>query len=201
MLTKRRVRPEELELWQQVARTAEQLPGRPVAKPETPRQDAAPPLGPRKDPVQTETAIPRNFTLGHKAKSGARVDAPKSTSQRVGEQPVSMDAKTFAKMKRGKLIPEGKIDLHGMTLDQAHSALNRFIMTSHSRGLRLVLVITGKGGIEDPFDPSPRPRGVLKRQVPQWLRMPPLSTTILQVSEASRRHGGQGAYYVYLRRR
>lgn len=104
-MKKRRVRPEELELWQQVARTAEQLPGRPVVNSEDPSSAAAPRLEPRKDAVQTETAIPRHFTLGNKAKTDGRVDVPKSTSQRIGEQPVSMDAKTFAKMKRGKPGP------------------------------------------------------------------------------------------------
>ena len=111
-----------------------------------------------------------------------------------------MDAKAFGKMKRGKLVPEGRIDLHGMTLDQAHPALNRFIMTSFSRGLRLVLVITGKGSREDPYDPMPRRRGVLKTQVPLWLKLPPLAQVVLQVTPAHIRHGGEGAYYVYLRR-
>ena len=111
-----------------------------------------------------------------------------------------MDKKTFSKMRRGKLVPEGKIDLHGMTLDQAHPALTRFILTSQARGLRLVLVITGKGDRNDPYDPMPRQRGVLKRQVPMWLKMAPLSLIVMDVNEAHLRHGGGGAYYVYLRK-
>jgi DNA-nicking Smr family endonuclease len=87
-----------------------------------------------------------------------------------------------------------------MTLDQAHPALTRFIIESHTRGFRLVLVITGKGSREDPYDPMPQRRGVLKTQTPMWLRMAPLAPLILQVSEAHRRHGGAGAYYVYLKR-
>ena len=112
-----------------------------------------------------------------------------------------MDSKAFARMKRGKLKPEARIDLHGMTLDRAHGALTGFILSSQSRGLRLVLVITGKGDREDPYDPAPRRRGVLKSNVPQWLRMAPLGSAVLQISEAHIRHGGSGAYYVYLRRR
>ena len=88
-----------------------------------------------------------------------------------------------------------------MTLQQAHPELVRFILTAQTRGLRLVLVITGKGQREDPYDPMPRRRGVLKSQVPLWLRTPPVAQAVLQVSEAHRSHGGEGAYYVYLRRR
>jgi DNA-nicking Smr family endonuclease len=112
-----------------------------------------------------------------------------------------MDAKAFGRMKRGKLVPEDRIDLHGMTLDQAHPALVSFVLTSQARGLRLVLVITGKGQREDAYDPMPRRRGVLKSQVPQWLRLSPVAQAVLQVSEAHRKHGGGGAYYVYLRKR
>jgi DNA-nicking Smr family endonuclease len=43
--------------------------------------------------------------------------------------------------------------------------------------------------------------GVLRHQVPLWLRQPPLGQAVLQVSEAHLKHGGSGAYYVYLRRR
>ncbi|NIY96604.1 Smr/MutS family protein, partial [Salipiger sp. HF18] len=79
--------------------------------------------------------------------------------------------------------------------------LVRFILMSVTRGLRLVLVITGKGLREDPHDPMPRRRGVLKTQVPQWLRMPGVSHAVLQITEAHGKHGGSGAYYVYLKKR
>ncbi|WP_431358188.1 Smr/MutS family protein [Thalassococcus arenae] len=112
-----------------------------------------------------------------------------------------MDAKAFGRLKRGKLVPEARIDLHGLTLDAAHSALIQFVLSAQSRGLRLVLVITGKGNREDPFDPVPQRRGALKRQAPLWLQQMPLAGAVLQVSEAHVRHGGSGAYYVYLRKR
>ena len=111
-----------------------------------------------------------------------------------------MDQKAYGRMKRGKLAPEGRIDLHGMTLDQAHPALTRFILGAQADGKRLVLVITGKGKPGDDAGPMPRPRGVLKRQVPMWLAMPPLAQAVLQISAANIRHGGDGAFYVYLRR-
>lgn len=111
-----------------------------------------------------------------------------------------MDAKTLGRMKRGKLAPEARIDLHGMTVDRAHGALRRFISDVHARDLRLVLVITGKGRRDHPED-SPSRQGVLRTQVPQWLGQPPLSAMVLQITPAHDRHGGGGAYYVYLRRR
>ena len=111
-----------------------------------------------------------------------------------------MDRKAFDQMKRGKLRPEGKIDLHGMTLDRAHPALTRFILGAQAQGKRLVLVVTGKGKQRDDGGPIPVRFGVLRRQVPQWLSLPPMSSVVLQVTQAHLRHGGSGAYYVYLRR-
>ena len=72
---------------------------------------------------------------------------------------------------------------------------------AHERGLRHVLVITGKGRAGGPDAPLPVRPGALRHAVPHWLHMPPLSAAVLQVTPAHRRHGGDGAYYVYLRRR
>lgn len=127
-------------------------------------------------------------------------DLTPSISQRLGEMPVAMDRKAFGRMKKGKLVPEARIDLHGMTQAQAHPALTRFIHETHARQLRLVLVITGKGKDRDEPGPMPVPRGILKHQVPQWLASGVLGFLVLQVTEAHLRHGGNGAYYVYLRR-
>ncbi|MGB8624362.1 MAG: Smr/MutS family protein [Paracoccaceae bacterium] len=120
--------------------------------------------------------------------------------ERFGKAPVRMDRRSFERMKRGRISPEGRIDLHGMTLAQAHPALISFILQSHGAGKRLVLVITGKG--RDGADDGPMPvrRGVLKHQVPQWLNSAPLAGAVLQITPAHRKHGGSGAYYVYLRR-
>ena len=189
-MSRRRLRPDEKELWQKVTHSTTPLPQalRRAAEPQKPP-------GRRKEEPEPMDR-PKAFGIGSKAeRSTTRVTTP----SRETPKPV-MDTKTYGKMKRGKLVPEARIDLHGMTLDQAHPALTRFILTSYSRGFRLVLVITGKGQQDDPHDPIPRQRGVLKRQVPMWLRMAPLNTAVMDVSEAHLRHGGGGAYYVYLRR-
>jgi len=112
----------------------------------------------------------------------------------------NMDKRNFDRLKKGKLAVDGKIDLHGLTLAQAHPRLNGFIRDAYSDGKRLLLVITGKG--KPTLDQSlmVERRGVLRHQVPQWLAMAPLAPLILQVTQATQKHGGGGAFYVYLRR-
>ena len=118
----------------------------------------------------------------------------------IRQAPVQMDHKSFGKLKRGKLRPEGKIDLHGMTLDRAHPILTGFVMNAHAQEKRLILVVTGKGKQRDEGGPIPVRHGVLRHQVPQWLQMQPMKSVVLQVAQAHVSHGGGGAYYVYLRR-
>lgn len=109
-----------------------------------------------------------------------------------------MDPKTHRRMAKGKMAPEARLDLHGLTLAAAHPELIRFILSSHADGRRLVLVITGKG--KGDHGPLPTRPGALRHQVPHWLHMPPLAPVVQQVTAAHHRHGGEGAYYVYLRR-
>lgn len=119
---------------------------------------------------------------------------------RLTAAPVAMDSKHHRKMTRGKLKPESRLDLHGMTLAEAHPELIAFILGAQATGKRLVLVITGKGKARDEGYAVPVRNGVLRHQVPQWLALPPLRQAVLQVTPAHVRHGGGGAYYVYLRR-
>ena len=191
-MTRRRLKPDEIELWKKVAETAERL------HPERPRSELP---KPKPKPKKTTPFRLPEFQVGAKAAGSVPRDELMPTiSEQLGGAPVRMDRKTFGKMKRGKLVPEGRIDLHGMTLDRAHKALNAFILRAHAQDKRLVLVITGKGKHRDDGGPIPVRFGVLKHNVPQWLTMPPLSAVVLQVSEAHLSHGGSGAYYVYLKR-
>lgn len=127
-------------------------------------------------------------------------DLAPSIHDQIRQAPVQMDHKSFGKLKRGKLRPEGKIDLHGMTLDRAHPVLTGFVMNAHANGKRLILVVTGKGKQRDEGGPIPVRHGVLRHQVPLWLGMQPMKSVVLQVAQAHVSHGGGGAYYVYLRR-
>ena len=114
---------------------------------------------------------------------------------------LSMDSKLHNKLKQGKLRPEAKLDLHGLNLSQAHPVLTKFVLNAYGRGLRLILVITGKGRNSEDHDVIPRRKGILKATVPSWLAMEPLSSKVLQVTNAHVRHGGDGAFYVYLRKK
>ncbi|MEM6758891.1 MAG: Smr/MutS family protein [Pseudomonadota bacterium] len=193
MTRRRRLRPDEEELWRKVADRTERLHPEPRFNPA--------------DFVETPAPKPRSVALfdalplrNSKPEQATRIDLVPSITDQVRNAPVQMDKKAFNRLKQGKLKPEGKIDLHGMTLDRAHPALTRFIMVAQAQGKRLVLVVTGKGKDRDDGGPIPVRNGVLRHQVPQWLSLPPLSTAVLQVSPAHGRHGGGGAYYVYLRR-
>ena len=84
-----------------------------------------------------------------------------------------------------------RIDLHGLTQDQARAALTGFVLRAWAERQRHVLVITGKGNLGD---------GVLRRRVPEWLAEPPLRKVVAGLSEAHRRHGGEGALHVALKR-
>ena len=180
----RNLSPEERALWDRVARQTERL---------HPLQRVEPaPKKPAKIVSKSAEKPPiPEFRIGAKATASAPPLRPAAA-------PIAMDHKAYRKMKGGKLPPEARIDLHGMTLAEAHPRLLRFIETSHARNLRLVLVITGKGRPGSDEGPIPSRPGVLRRQVPHWLQPHP---AVLQISQASRKHGGAGALYVYLRRR
>ena len=180
--------PEEERLWQRVAGTASPLENRPAPAKKKPSLKQA---KPQEKPVY----VPPAFTVGERAQTAI------SSAPSIREEPVRMDKKTFGKMKRGKSAPEARIDLHGMTAAAAQTALTAFLLRSHDRGHRLVLVITGKGRRSDDSGPIPQRVGVLRQQLPHWVSIPPLNRIVLQTTEAHQRHGGSGAFYVYLSRR
>jgi DNA-nicking Smr family endonuclease len=101
-----------------------------------------------------------------------------------------------SKLSRGKNEIDARIDLHGMTQTRAHRALHGFLQRSHHEGHTFVLVITGKGKVGG----SEAERGVLRRQVPQWLSLPEFRTMVVGFEEAHIGHGGEGALYVRIRR-
>ncbi|MBJ3761535.1 Smr/MutS family protein [Maribius pontilimi] len=192
----RGLRPEEERLWEQVARKTQPL--HPERRREHPAAEA--PKAPVPD-LRVQTDL-KDFRIGRTApQTTAGRDLVAPLSERLAQQQLNMDAKRFGRMKRGKLGVEARIDLHGLTLAEAHPRLNRFILEAHGSGKRLVLVITGKGRDRDDGGPIPSRRGALRHQVPQWLSTGVLRQVVLQISEAHRSHGGSGAFYVYLRKR
>jgi len=100
-----------------------------------------------------------------------------------------------AHLSRGRKEIDARLDLHGMTQMRAHRALFGFLQRAHHDGLTFVLVITGKGKIGAESE-----RGVLRRQVPQWLGLPEFRALVVGFEEAHIGHGGEGALYVRVRR-
>lgn len=189
-MTRRRLRPDEIELWRRVADTTDRL--------DSGRKGHEAPM-PRPKPKKTRPVVP--FEMGQTNTTAPVVhDLSAPSSSPVSTTPLRMDRKTHQRLKRGKLSPEARLDLHGMTTERAHPRLISFILKAQADGKRLVLVITGKGKHRDEGGPIPVRYGVLRHQVPHWLSVPPLAQAVLQVAEAHSSHGGGGAYYVYLRR-
>lgn len=187
----RRPRPEEVDLWRKVNEKTEVFP-HPAPLPDpTPAATT-----PRKSKPSFTTAL-RPERPGTPS---VRVEHAPTLTETFANASPAMDRKRFTQLKRGNLKPEGKLDLHGMTVDRAHMALTRFVLDAHRQGKRLLLVVTGKGKMRDDGGPIPVRLGVLRHQVPQWLSIPPLASAVLQVTPANQKHGGTGAYYVYLRK-
>jgi len=104
--------------------------------------------------------------------------------------PQSIATRQEKKTRRGKVEIDGKIDLHDMTQSEAFSALRRAVIRGYNNNKKCLLVVTGKGL---------RGQGVLRRSLPQWLDHPDLRHTISEFAPAHQRHGGTGAWYVFLK--
>ena len=170
--------------------------------PIAPRKIMEPPetlVQPRPKPAPASHAPIAPFEIGSQA-TKSKTSIP---SFRTGLEKTSpnMDKKNFQRLIKGQKQIDSTLDLHGLTADQARQRLSLVIPRASASGQRLLLVITGKGN-KSHVDEFNRPRsGVLRQSLPDWLRGPALSPYILQVSQAQQRHGGAGAFYVYLRRK
>jgi len=100
-----------------------------------------------------------------------------------------------SQLSRGRKEIDARLDLHGMTQTRAHRALSAFLQRAQGDGLTFVLIITGKGKMGAESE-----RGVLRRQVPQWLGLPEFRSLVVGFEEAHIGHGGEGALYVRIRR-
>ena len=166
---------EDLRLWSVVASTVRPLRPPPHPPPATP---------PLVEAVKANAAP--------KAKPPGPPPAAKRVAKPAKPPPADLEAGLHRRLARGRETVAARIDLHGLTHDTARAALTRFIERSVAEDWRAVLVITGKGVSGD---------GVLRRRVPDWLAETPLRQHIAGVSDAHRRHGGEGALYVALKRR
>ncbi len=104
-----------------------------------------------------------------------------------------LDGRTMERLRRGRIRPEARLDLHGMTRREAHAALGVFMARAAGAGTRCVIVITGKGRVSEGG-------GVLRNELPGWLNAPAIRSHILGFAQAQPRDGGAGALYVLLKR-
>ena len=115
---------------------------------------------------------------------------PAPTTLTHGKAP-GLDRRSETKMRRGQVDIDARIDLHGMTQDEAHRALSGFLQDCFGTGRRTVLAITGKGAGGE---------GVLRSAVPKWLNEASNREMIRGFSHAAPKHGGAGALYILLKR-
>lgn len=171
---KRLPRPDEARLWAMVTATVKPAPGR---TPLPPPLDAAP-----EAPAAAKPSPPPFAPGAHKADPRGKPVNP----------PGGIEPGRRRRLVRERDPIDLRLDLHGMDQDRARSTLTAFLTRAQDEGVRAVLVITGKGFQGD---------GVLRRRTPEWLAEPRLRDVVAGVSEAHRRHGGEGALYVALKRK
>jgi DNA-nicking Smr family endonuclease len=184
-------KPGDSELWQAALRDVKPLrkrkpPARVVKAPPPPPAPAPPPVAGPAAPAKPRAALPPPLPI-------------------TGLRAPGLDKASAERLKRGQYPIEARIDLHGMTQDDAHGTLGDFIAASARAGRRCVLVITGKGLRRlDDDRPGPDSRrgeiGILRNAVPRWLNEAPNRARILAFAAAQPRDGGGGALYVLLRR-
>jgi DNA-nicking Smr family endonuclease len=180
-MSPRRLNDEERVLWKGVTRSIAPLR---KSKPE-PGETAPAPA-----PIKPRATKPRATAL-------PSIAMPIPAAKPSVPPLASLSRKTKKRVARGRNAIDGRLDLHGMTQDEAHGALFRFLRGKQAQGGKLVLVITGKGarGGDDSGG-----RGVLKRMVPLWLGLPEFRDLVIGFESAAIGHGGEGALYVSLRR-
>jgi DNA-nicking Smr family endonuclease len=178
---KRSLSEEERALWESVAKQVKPLRKR--------ARTLKPPLA----PAEAETAA-----LSRPAASPKAIVSPRITPPSRPEPPplAPIGRRERSQLSRGRKEIDARLDLHGMTQIRAHRVLLTFLQRAHSDGLTFVLVITGKGKVGG----SEAERGVLRRQVPQWLSLPEFRSLVVGFEEAHIGHGGEGALYVRVRR-
>jgi DNA-nicking Smr family endonuclease len=177
---KRALSEEEQELWERIAKEIKPLRKKPRSG--------------KTEPASAEAETTAADKAETPTKSLAPAKMPPATRP-IAPPLAPLGRRERAQLSRGRKQIDARLDLHGMTQTRAHRELFGFLQRAHSDGLTFVLVITGKGRAGD--DPE---RGVLRRQVPQWLGLPEFRALVVGFEEAHIGHGGEGALYVRIRR-
>ncbi len=183
---------EDAALWKHVTQDAKPLKKREPAQrapaPEAPERapEAKPKTPDRAKPARPEVVV---------KPSRPKPPPPKPPVPELDHGGVAgVDRRSVARMKRGQMRIEARLDLHGHTQSEAHGELAAFLADAQARGKRCVLVITGKGVTKEGG-------GVLRASTPRWLNEPANRGRVLAFDYAQPKHGGHGALYVLLRRK
>ncbi len=168
---------EDTVLWQKVAKTVRPQK---LAKKIEPALKDKPPKG---DKGSIIPAAPPPAALSRAVEKAA-----------VPPQPPVQDDGTARALRKGKWEIDKKIDLHGMTQAAAKAALEKFILSAQKQDKRTLLIITGKGS-------RGTGGGILRRMLPHWLELPPLKGIALALTPARPEDGGEGAFYLRLRKK
>ena len=111
------------------------------------------------------------------------------------KQDYQINKRMKLKLERGLIRPEKKLDLHGKTLSEAKNSLSHFIKSSLNNNIRCILVITGK---KKTLNGS---RGLIRENLPLWLKENELFNYILFHCYAIKKDGDDGARYILLRKK
>jgi DNA-nicking Smr family endonuclease len=172
------LRQDEDELWSAVTKSIKRL--RPLQRLTEPSAQNVEPPAPRAALVRVRGS-----------------SAGKSHTSNPSPPLAPIGRRTRQRLARGLQSIEARIDLHGFTQDKAHSALMRFLRDAQASGMKFVLVITGKGRARLDIDGN---TGILRREVPRWLKGADFRAYVVGYEPAHVGHGGEGALYVRLRR-
>ena len=187
MSTPRGLSPEEAALWARVAKSVTPLPGR-SAPPEAEPEPAMPGA-----PIAADS--PRSKRVKGRVPPPSAPRVPSSATP----APTGLDSHWERRLGRATFQPEFTLDLHGHTLDQAYHRLNAGLAQARAMGARLVLLITGKPRFAEAADRG-QERGAIRAKILDWLAAGSHRSAIAAIRKAHRRHGGEGALYIVLKR-
>lgn len=189
----RKINPADLEIWQEAMKDAKPNPARGKLN--------------RQKPTREEfEKVLLDAPLDTPAENSEPVaDSPKINPKKQNSLPPVKQPPTFLNSKnkknKKKITIDGRVDLHGLTQEKAYGRLKDFLARAYSKDYKTVLVITGKG-LHSGVDEFQRPKaGVLREALPRWVKSDKeIAAWVWGISPARRQDGGEGAFYLHLRR-
>lgn len=162
---KQKLSPEDLRLWQSQLKDVKPLP--------------------TAEKVREEISLPKRPKLPQ--------PQGRSLERQLGTSLPSIPLQDFGRKDLRHLRIDGRLDMHGMTMDQAYNALEQFLIRSQERGFKIVLIITGKGALSS--------ENTLRRQLPRWVKETPVGRLVTSLHHPAKpQDGGQGAFYLGVRK-